>query len=416
MGRTQVDRGWGFFTYNEQDRAVQAMKDYRAIFDGVESTLIRVGTQNLPESQIRAKLNKFREVEGRRFSNGEIYRILVEVVFYSGFRAATVTDKLDVIHRHFPDYQTVARYGQRDTTRILSDPAMIRNRRKVWACIRNAQTLQCIVREHGSFQAYVDTFSARASYANLLRLKGELQHGFSHLGKITAYHFLMEIGMPVLKPDRVICRIFHRLGLVESEDHAEQVVEEGRKFAEATGHPIRYIDIVFVAYGQARSPHFGLEKGICLGDDPNCGICGVSPYCSYDSRDPAARTDARVVEPASPTQHIIQEGDLFIHLPHGGSGSGFRLSQLVDYVQRSGRDYIIQAQQQCKLREHTKPHSLDVWLRKNHAAIPDTAQAVNSVMRALEATGRFEIVQKLVCPDTGRKCKGLKLVNTPAGD
>ena len=260
------------------------MKDYRAIFDGVESTLIRVGSRNLLESQIRANLDEFKKVKGRHFSDAEIYRILVEVAFYSGFRAATITEKLEVIHRHFPAFETVAQYGGNEVRRILDDPAMSRNRRKVSACVENAWTLQHIVREHGSFQAYVDTFSARESEENLLRLKQELQRRFSHLGEVTTYHFLMEIGMPVLKPDRVICRIFYRLGLIESEGHTLEAIDQGRRFAEATGHPMRYVDIVFVLYGQQQSLDFGLERGICLKDNPACEICGVSGYCDYFAR------------------------------------------------------------------------------------------------------------------------------------
>jgi hypothetical protein len=101
--------------------------------------------------------------------------------------------------------------------------------------------------------------------------------------------------------------------------------------------------------------------------------------------------------------------DQFIELPHGGPGAGFRLSELVAHVQHSGRDYIIQGQQNCALEEHTKPHSLDVWLRKGYASRKDTRQAVNRVVDALVATGEFEIAY-LPCPDSGRRCKGLRLL------
>jgi hypothetical protein len=38
-------------------------------------------------------------------------------------------------------------------------------------------------------------------------------------------------------------------------------------FARATGHPIRYIDLVFVAYGQMKS-ETSLAQAICLEDKP----------------------------------------------------------------------------------------------------------------------------------------------------
>ena len=106
--------------------------------------------------------------------------------------------------------------------------------------------------------------------------------------------------------------------------------------------------------------------------------------------------------------------DTFIKLPHGGKGAGFYVSQLKTHIRSTGRDYIIQGQQKCTLKGHTKPHSLDVWLRgfvNNNCK--DTAQAVNQVIQALVDTGQFEIDRQLVCPDSGRRCKGLRLL-TPS--
>jgi hypothetical protein len=101
----------------------------------------------------------------------------------------------------------------------------------------------------------------------------------------------------------------------------------------------------------------------------------------------------------------------FIELPYGGAGTGFHGSELIDHIRSTGRDYIIQGQQHCALESHPKPHSLDVWLRKGFTYRKDTAQAVNQVVKALVATGRFEVDWQLLCPDSGRRCKGLRLLN-----
>ena len=257
------------------------MKDYKAIFEKVESTLISVGSANLSADKTRANLDEFKHLEGKAFSDADYYWILVYVVFYAGFRAATVNAKLNLIRQYFPDYETVAGYDESKADEILSDPEMIRNRRKVQACIENAKVLKSIVSEHGSFQAYIDSFSPTASFENLMLLKEELEYRFKGLGTITTYHVLMDIALPVLKPDRVICRIFQRLGLIESDEQLLKTVIQGRKFAQAAGHPIRYIDIIFVAYGQVKSQEFGLANGICLEQSPLCSICGVTDYCNY---------------------------------------------------------------------------------------------------------------------------------------
>src|SRR5688572_1846250 len=99
----------------------------------------------------------------------------------------------------------------------MGDARMIRNRRKINACIENAKTMKSLIERHGAFAAYLDSFAPKDSFENLLLLKEELEARFHYLGGVTVYHFLTEIGMPVIKPDRVICRIFRRLGLIEHD-------------------------------------------------------------------------------------------------------------------------------------------------------------------------------------------------------
>ena len=95
-----------------------------------------------------------------------------------------------------------------------------------------------------------------------------------------------------------------------------------------------------------------------------------------------------------------------INLPYGGA---FDEHDLVAHVRASGRDYIIQGQQAVSFDEHTKPQSLDYWLRQ-FGNNPNTKQAENSVLDALVATGLFEVIFDLVCPDSGKRCKGLRLL------
>lgn len=259
------------------------MPDYKAIFDAIESTLLKVGSRKVPGDEIRTYLDGFKHLEGKSFSDDEYYRILVHIVFYSGMKAQTVTAKLPVIDEHFPNFRSVARYGHEEVRKILSDSPqrMIRNRNKIRACVENAKTFTHIVLDHGSFQNYIDSFGATKSDDNLFRLKEELQDRFSGLGGITVYHFLTDIGMPVAKPDRVVSHIFARLGLVERNPKPDSVVHEARKFAQATGHPVRYIDIVVASYGHVQHTEVGLERGICTEANPSCSICGATKYCSY---------------------------------------------------------------------------------------------------------------------------------------
>jgi hypothetical protein len=101
-----------------------------------------------------------------------------------------------------------------------------------------------------------------------------------------------------------------------------------------------------------------------------------------------------------------------IELPYGDNG--FDSDDLIEHIRTTGRDYIIQGQKACKRADHLKPNSLDCWLRDNYAKNPDTKQAVNAVIEALLKTGDFEENQ-FVCPDSGRPCKGIRVIERDNG-
>ena len=54
------------------------------------------------------------------------------------------------------DIDKIAAYGEEDMARLLADAGIIRNRLKVNAAIVNAQKIQELRKEHGSFKAWLD--------------------------------------------------------------------------------------------------------------------------------------------------------------------------------------------------------------------------------------------------------------------
>ena len=258
------------------------LEDYRRIFSDVESTLIQVGSQW--RSDFRDRLYEYKLP--RKFTDAEYFRTLVHVVFFSGFKADTVEQKCDAIDNYLTtDYRKVADSGSTLLEAMMADRRVIRNRRKIQACIENARTFASIVGQNGSFERFLSSFDTGASFEEILRLRRDLIGRFAYLGPVTSLHFLMEIGLPVLKPDLAVSRIFCRLRLIDNESQSEdqiwKAVDAGRKFVQATGYPIRYIDFVFAAYGQVKATGDGLQQGICLGENPRCEICGVFDRCGY---------------------------------------------------------------------------------------------------------------------------------------
>lgn len=90
-------------------------------------------------------------------------------------------------------------------------------------------------------------------------------------------------------------------------------------------------------------------------------------------------------------------------------GGQFNEYDLIKEIRLAGRNDIVQGQVAAKMTEHPKPSSLDYWLR-SHSKQKNTKAANNKVISALISTGMFEQVDDVACPDSGRKCKGIRLV------
>ena len=186
------------------------MKKLDKIFQEIESTLKKESSFSITEFE--SKFGEFKKYKGRKLSDNEIYQELIMIMFYSGFRASTVENKRAVILNYFDNYEKVAKYKDADIIEMMSDKDMIKNEKKIRGAIKNANTYKEIIKEYKSFNKYLDHFDGNSSFENLMLLKEELQYKFEYLGGTTVYHFLTDLGYEVLKPDKVIKRIFKRLG------------------------------------------------------------------------------------------------------------------------------------------------------------------------------------------------------------
>jgi len=248
--------------------------DYKNIFSLTEKSLIKQhsGHSKIPFADM---FSKYHNLKFCKLDDDDYFQIIKEVIFYSGFKANIVKNKLEIINKNLPDYKSVSLFDDKNLEAILAEKKMFKNKKKISATISNAIKIKSIIKQYGSFQSYIDSFNPTVSFENLLLLKEELQYRFDYLGGVTVYHFLMNIGLNVIKPDRVLVRIFKRLGLIENEKQFFKTIFQARKFATATGYSIRYIDIIFVTYGQQG------ESAICLEENPHCDLCYLTRHCNY---------------------------------------------------------------------------------------------------------------------------------------
>ncbi len=112
---------------------------------------------------------------------------------------------------HGWDAERIAAFGPEDVTRLLSDPSIIRNRRKIEGAIANARAYLRLLEMEGSFARYLWSFTggaplqkpAPASLADLpvqtpesiAMAKDLRRRGFTFVGPTICYAFMQSVGM-----------------------------------------------------------------------------------------------------------------------------------------------------------------------------------------------------------------------------
>jgi len=120
---------------------------------------------------------------------------LTKAVFQSGFSWAVIRDKWPNFVRAFDGFSvdSVAGYSDGDLERLLNDPGIVRNGRKVVATIENARIFQRLASNHGSFYDYLRSLDG-LSYAKKRRT---LTKQFRNLGPTGVFVFLWCVDEPV---------------------------------------------------------------------------------------------------------------------------------------------------------------------------------------------------------------------------
>ena len=104
------------------------------------------------------------------------------------------------------DLKKVAKYGTKDTTRLMHDAGIIRNRLKISAAIHNAQIILEIIKEHKSFYAYIKqcNFQTAAEAVKVFK-----KRGFRFVGGEIMNEFLMSIG-ELKSPHHPTCKHYKK--------------------------------------------------------------------------------------------------------------------------------------------------------------------------------------------------------------
>ncbi len=140
------------------------------------------------------------------------FEFLVLESAQAGLSWRTVLHKREAYRAAYRDFdpERVARFGKRDIERLLGNPGIVRNRAKIEASITNARRFLDIREEHGSFDAYLWSWTDGAPVVNRRRSLSDIPprsdlsdrlakdmkaHGFSFLGSTILYSHLQAVGV-----------------------------------------------------------------------------------------------------------------------------------------------------------------------------------------------------------------------------
>ncbi|MBE0476448.1 MAG: DNA-3-methyladenine glycosylase I [Coriobacteriia bacterium] len=119
--------------------------------------------------------------------------VMARAMFQAGISWRVVDAKWEGIREAFAgfDPERVAAMTPADVERLMGDPRVIRNRRKVEGLIDNAHTFLALERQFGVFEGYLRSFRDYDSLAE------DMSRRFKWLGESGVYYFLWVVGEPV---------------------------------------------------------------------------------------------------------------------------------------------------------------------------------------------------------------------------
>ena len=128
---------------------------------------------------------------------------MTRAVFQAGVSWAQIAKNWNAYRRAFAEFDVdaVAAFSDLDVERVLSEPGVLRMRRKVDATIKNARALVALRDEFGTFHDYVASF---ASYDDVSK---DIKRRFSFMGEMNAWYLLFRTWEPVPHFDQWVTTI-----------------------------------------------------------------------------------------------------------------------------------------------------------------------------------------------------------------
>jgi DNA-3-methyladenine glycosylase I len=144
--------------------------------------------------------------------DNKLFEMLVLEGAQAGLNWVTILRKREGYRRAFAgfDPKKVAAFNSKKVSKLLEDPAIIRNRRKVESAVDNAKALLKIQKEFGSFDKYIWSFVGGKPIGNKWKRLSDVpvvtpeaermskdlkKRGFRFVGPTICYAYMQAVGM-----------------------------------------------------------------------------------------------------------------------------------------------------------------------------------------------------------------------------
>lgn len=142
----------------------------------------------------------------KRRDDGYLFEMLLLESFQAGLSWECVLNKRENFRRAFDgfDYHKICLYDAKKREELCRDAGIIRNKRKIQACVDNAEVFIKIQQEYGSFSKYIWGFTNNQVIYENNRTNSELSdkisrdlqaRGMKFVGSTIVYSYLQAIGV-----------------------------------------------------------------------------------------------------------------------------------------------------------------------------------------------------------------------------
>lgn len=160
------------------------------------------------------ELKKYHDEEWGKISTSEnyLFEMLVLESAQAGLNWDTILKKREGYRKLYKGFDPakVAKFGEVEYNRLVSDKSIIRNKRKIESSINNAKAFLKVQKEFGSFYNYIWSFTDGKQIVNEFEREDEIpaeselsrciskdmkKRGFTFVGPIIIYSYLQAIGV-----------------------------------------------------------------------------------------------------------------------------------------------------------------------------------------------------------------------------